>query len=88
MICFSGIFIQIWLTYGGTYHEEQFPPLRRQKKHESREERKQRKYRYLYQVDIFKLLVANVVSTLKSSNFQKNICHLTSDTIKRIVKTT
>jgi len=45
-----GIFIQIWLTYGGTYHEEQFPPLRRQKKHESREERKQRKYRYLYQV--------------------------------------
>ena len=54
MICFSGIFIQIWLTYGGTYHEEQFPPLRRQKKHESREERKQRKYRYLYQVGIFR----------------------------------
>lgn len=45
-----GISIQIWLTRSGIYHEEQFPPLKHRHKPESREERKQRKYRYLYQV--------------------------------------
>ena len=42
--------LQVWLTRGGTYHEEQFPPLKNRQKPETREERKQRKYRYLYQV--------------------------------------
>jgi len=46
-----GIILQVWLTKDGIYHEEQFPPIkRRRNKHETREERKQRKYRYLYQV--------------------------------------
>lgn len=45
-----GIIIQVWLTRKGTYHEEQFPPLKNRHKPETREERKQRKYRYLYQV--------------------------------------
>ena len=48
-----GICLQAWLTKDGIYHEEQFPPVKRRPKHESREERKQRKYRYLYQVRIF-----------------------------------
>jgi len=47
----AGIILQVWLTKDGIYHEEQFPPIkRRRNKHETREERKQRKYRYLYQV--------------------------------------
>ena len=38
----------------GIYHEEQFPRVKRPRsKPESREERKQRKYRYLYQVSIY-----------------------------------
>jgi len=45
-----GICLQAWLTKDGIYHEEQFPPVKRRPKHETREERKQRKYRYLYQV--------------------------------------
>jgi len=46
-----GIGLQWWLTKGGIYHEEQFPPVKHHRpKHETREERKQRKYRYLYQV--------------------------------------
>ena len=49
----AGIILQVWLTKDGVYHEEQFPPIkRRRNKHETREERKQRKYRYLYQVSI------------------------------------
>ena len=52
----AGIILQVWLTKDGIYHEEQFPPIkRRRNKHETREERKQRKYRYLYQVS-FKFL--------------------------------
>ena len=49
----SGICLQAWLTKDGIYHEEQFPPVKRRPKHETREERKQRKYRYLYQVSIY-----------------------------------
>jgi len=46
-----GTTLQIWLTGSGIYHEEQFPPLKHTRhKPETREERKQRKYRYLYQV--------------------------------------
>ena len=43
---------QILVTGKGTYHEKQFPPLnsRRRPKPESREERRVKKYRYLYQV--------------------------------------
>lgn len=47
-----GIIIQILVAGKGVYHEEQFPRVKRPRsgKPESREERKQRKYRYLYQV--------------------------------------
>ncbi|TRY78762.1 hypothetical protein TCAL_09462 [Tigriopus californicus] len=46
-----GIIIQSLVTGRGTYHEKQFPPPnQRRPKAETREERKQRKYRYLYQV--------------------------------------
>ena len=50
-----GIVLQVWLTKDGIYHEEQFPPIKRRRanKNETREERKQRKYRYLYQVKEF-----------------------------------
>ena len=47
---------QVLVTGKGTYHEKQFPPLnagqqrRHQSKAETREERRQKKYRYLYQV--------------------------------------
>ena len=52
--------MQVWLTKDGIYHEEQFPPIkRRRNKHETREERKQRKYRYLYQVSLFSIFVQN-----------------------------
>eukprot|EP00095_Tigriopus_kingsejongensis_P000679 maker-scaffold340_size202118-snap-gene-1.23 protein:Tk00679 transcript:maker-scaffold340_size202118-snap-gene-1.23-mRNA-1 annotation:"transmembrane protein 198" len=48
---FIGIIIQCLVTGRGTYHEKQFPtPSQRRPKAESREERRQRKYRYLYQV--------------------------------------
>ena len=54
----AGIILQVWLTKDGIYHEEQFPPIkRRRNKHETREERKQRKYRYLYQVSLFSIFV-------------------------------
>ena len=54
----AGIILQVWLTKDGIYHEEQFPPIkRRRNKHETREERKQRKYRYLYQVSLFPIFV-------------------------------
>ena len=48
----SGMLTQILVTGKGTYHEKQFPPLnsRRRPKPESREERRVKKYRYLYQV--------------------------------------
>ena len=58
-----GISIQIWLTRSGIYHEEQFPPLKHRHKPESREERKQRKYRYLYQVNLHFLQCAKKVRT-------------------------
>jgi len=46
-----GIIIQILVAGKGIYHEEQFPRVKRPRaKPETREERKQRKYRYLYQV--------------------------------------
>lgn len=47
-----GVLTQSLVTGKGTYHEQQFPPRRRSKsrKPETREERKQQKYRYLYQV--------------------------------------
>ena len=49
----SGIIIQILVAGKGIYHEEQFPRVKRPRaKPETREERKQRKYRYLYQVSI------------------------------------
>ena len=53
--CFlSGIITQIMVAGKGVYHEEQFPRVKRPRsKPESREERKQRKYRYLYQVSLF-----------------------------------
>ena len=44
---------QILVTGKGTYHEKQFPPIssrNRRPKPESREERRVKKYRYLYQV--------------------------------------
>ena len=51
---FSGIITQIMVAGKGIYHEEQFPRVKRPRsKPESREERKQRKYRYLYQVSIY-----------------------------------
>ena len=46
---------QILVTGKGTYHEKQFPPLnhnRHRPKPESREERRVKKYRYLYQVSL------------------------------------
>jgi len=46
-----GITIQILVAGKGIYHEEQFPRVKRPRANpETREERKQRKYRYLYQV--------------------------------------
>merc|ERR1711981_1125642 len=46
-----GIITQIMVAGNGIYHEEQFPRVKRPRsKPETREERKQRKYRYLYQV--------------------------------------
>jgi len=47
-----GMLTQILVTGKGTYHEAQFPPLnnRRRPKPESREDRRVKKYRYLYQV--------------------------------------
>ena len=49
----TGLITQIIVTGKGIYHEEQFPRVKRPRsKPESREERKQRKYRYLYQVSI------------------------------------
>jgi len=47
-----GITIQILVAGKGIYHEEQFPRVKRPRtaNPETREERKQRKYRYLYQV--------------------------------------
>lgn len=45
-----GIITQSLVTGKGIYHEQQFPPRKQRGKTETREERKQRKYRYLYQV--------------------------------------
>jgi hypothetical protein len=47
-----GIITQIVVTGTRIYHEEQFPSRKHPRpKPETREERKQRKYRYLYQVN-------------------------------------
>jgi len=51
LLLIIGIITQIMVAGKGIYHEEQFPRVKRPRsKPESREERKQRKYRYLYQV--------------------------------------
>lgn len=47
---FLGIITQILVTGQGIYHEEQFPQRKHRLKNETREERKQRKYKYLYQI--------------------------------------
>ena len=47
-----GLIVQCCCTGKGTFHERQFPSYQQQRrpKSETREERRQRKYRYLYQV--------------------------------------
>ena len=66
MIGIAGMLTQILVTGKGTYHEAQFPPLnnRRRPKPESREDRRVKKYRYLYQVRISFMILRILQITL------------------------
>jgi hypothetical protein len=61
---FSGILTQVIVTGSKVFHEEPFPSRKHRQNPETREERKQRKYRYLYQV-----------GPKHSNNFKTSSCH-------------